>query len=186
MVKSKNVKISGLLTTLLAVVSLVGCTSERNASQEQANIASTGPKLVVLTYTYTVQARPEDWQHSGIELKQGDSATLIASGEWYVVRTSDSGGNGTAADGSFALPGRPEGCLILRMNRSANDGDTLYFEGNGKPVYVNTPGEFFFLANDSHHPDMGAGRPGYADNTGALTVTIKIQTSHPENYPPMP
>ena len=173
-----------VLAPLLAAALLAGCAHDNNL--QHADFAPTGPNVTVLTYNFTVSARPEDWQHSGLELHDGDSATIIASGKWRVVRESDSGGDGIAADNSFALPGRPEGCLIVRMSRSSADGDTLYFKGNNQPVYDNKPGEFCFLANDSLHPDDNKGRHGYKDNKGELKVTIKIQTAKPGRYPPVP
>jgi hypothetical protein len=168
-------KKTALLIILLAAVSLVGF----------AQTNATAPPVVVLTYTNIVLARSDVWTCSGLELKPGDAATLTASGEWSIGRLCDSGGIGIPArpDWQPTLPGVNLGCLVVSIERSPNDADIQPFKGNKFPIYVEKPGKFCFMANDYHHPDTGA---GFADNTGALVVTIKIQTAHPEHYPPQP
>lgn len=176
MIIAKKIIVSAASVVFLSLYVLNGVAQSDKAT-------SPSSPLVIVTFTNTVQASSENWT-CGVEIKKGDTATLVASGEWNTGRPSDSGGNGTkaVASGQPALEGENEGCLIVRVGGPTGDF-TRTFKSNKEPVYVQTHGQICFLANDYHHPKNG---PGYADNSGELKVVIKIQTSHPENYPPAP
>jgi hypothetical protein len=49
------------------------------------------------TVSFSPQARPDTWQFSGVELKDGDTATITATGGWHVVGDNPPYGNGEPA-----------------------------------------------------------------------------------------
>ncbi len=132
------------------------------------------PSLQEATYSFKVQAGRVGWQSSGFELKEHDTAVISATGEWSVIRTSDSGGNGIPAGSSFAMPSANEGCLIERTGDK--EEDTQVFTSNKDPIHLSKPGPIKFLVNGDRNPP----REAYH---GLLIVKITIRTRNPANYP---
>jgi hypothetical protein len=177
MINIKKLFYGGLLFVIATT-----CAPRAFAADDQK--AAPSVAVTDLYYTNQVQARAENWTCSGLDVLEGDSATLTVSGEWTVTpgRKSDAGGNGTPADGGGqpALTGVNEGALIVGRKHHGNFVETIYFTSNSDKKYIQKPGEICFLANDYHHPKNGA---GYKDNSGSLTVLLHIRTTHPEHYP---
>ncbi len=136
------------------------------------NAEDQAPLALERIILFKVQARPEKWQFSGVELKPGEMATITAEGKWYAVGWSGAGGSGKmpAPDQNYVFPAAYKGCLLVRI---AERPETVRaFRKDDESVPVNVPGRIEFLANDEN-PGSHGGK-GYKDNHDSLTVMIKI------------
>src|SRR5207248_566477 len=107
-----------------------------------------------------VAAGQETWQDTGIELGDGETATLAAAGQagWEpgIAQGPDGGG---ASNCPLAVPEAPVGAVLARV-------------GSAAPVVIGSagsvagPGRLFVLYNDC---------PGqYFDNTGGFEVQLTL------------
>lgn len=124
---------------------------------------------------FDVQARPDHWQTSPVSLAPGETAHITASGAWGVI---DPTRRGLTGPGGNDVPGGPtfihsnpakEGCLLVRDGSN----QAYFFPSDTAEILVHVPGPVCFMANDDPTPS-GHGHNGFADNTGALKVSITI------------
>ena len=128
------------------------------------------------TVTFTVQARPDQWQYSNVSLAPGETAEITASGTWGVIDPPKRGetgpaGNDVDAGHSFVKPGPPakEGGLVVKDGA----GNLYTFASNSAAVVIHVPGPISFMANDDMKAPGGR-HVGFEDNRGALTANIAI------------
>ena len=120
----------------------------------------------------SVLAAVRDWQDAAFPLGSDEYAEITAVGKWGVIDPPKRGlsgpqGYGTKAGGDFKLKGASEGCLLVKTG----NGSLLPFTKDSEVIKVAVPGPLAFIANDAHPAQNGK---GYDDNTGSLSVTIRI------------
>ena len=140
-----------------------------------------------------VQADQQAWQF-GYDLRTGYMATIKAAGKWRVFARGarvwpgghDEIAKASAIDG-YVQSGANRGCLLVR----SGDNSILAFSQDDETIEITTPGRIYFCCNDERTTDGAKGtrrdndaipipatvtnRLGFADNTGAVKVTITVK-----------
>ncbi|MBL4594796.1 MAG: hypothetical protein JKX68_13425 [Flavobacteriales bacterium] len=130
-------------------------------------------ELLNSSVAYTVQANIK-WQDTGITINRGDHVTIIyTEGEWTANPATgfvDANGNSNLkAKSGYTLPGANEGALCGKIGA---EGD-VFLIGNAKEIPEGSLGNLFLCINDDLNGEYG---PGFADNEGAVTVSIDVGT----------
>ena len=113
------------------------------------------------------------WNSTGINVRQGDRVDIWADPDyvnvWQVspsVRCGPEGDSRWIGKPGYALPGRPEGCLVARI------GSYTFFIGREGFINSPTAGELMLSANDDLDGRYGR---GYDDNSGAVAVRVSVR-----------
>ena len=140
---------------------------------------SSNTRSKIDTLTFVVDARPSEWQYSGVQIYEKEKVTVYAKGSWFVVRDNGPGGNGTTAErSSFAWKGAPEGCLLLKVEPTTRgQGISHFYSKNDEKFVFRQEGKLYFLANDEKNPQQPPQNNynGYADNKRSVKAYIVIE-----------
>lgn len=125
----------------------------------------------------------QPWQSSPVIVSSGEIVSITAQGQWSVIGQNLNGPGGYAGivahgpnpnayphgSGFLKADGKAiEGCLLVQDG----SGSIQAFQSDGYTIHVSAPGRVLFAANDETIPLDG--HLGFADNSGALIVTINF------------
>lgn len=129
-------------------------------------------------FSFTVSAH-DKWQKTGIHVDATVSVDVIyASGRWTTVPGQilpDTSGTGyywwTPAPLGYVMRDAAVGSLLGRVN--PGNGARPFYLGDRGHVPDGLTGELELIANDDYYAATG---PGFADNVGAITVNIFVNS----------
>jgi hypothetical protein len=127
-------------------------------------------------YTFEVKAF-HVWQHTFIECEPGDRIEITATGQWSagmgLPPVGPSGYSDRSANSQrAALANAPLGALVGRISQNR------FLVGSACKIEVGPTqtGELRLCANDDLPSKLGEN--AFKDNTGTLTVTVKVLRNH--------
>lgn len=105
----------------------------------------------------------QPWVDTGVNVSRGDRVTFNATGDIMVAPGASAGVAGTPAltSNQYPVPGASAGALIGKVG----NGVPFAIGSNTQPITMPADGRLMLGINDD----------GFADNTGAFTVTITRQ-----------
>lgn len=132
-------------------------------------LLSTSPRPPAVRELTVRVAGNEVWVDSGLDVRQGDTIRLSASGRVQLSRTQATGPEGVnIADPQKMMPNRPTGGLIAVIG---DDNDDFIFIGAGAQLQARRSGRLFLMVNENV----------LEDNSGAFTVRIQAQSAAEPN-----